>query len=107
MNYSDLDSIPYTLHRRADPATSRDAAAKVPAFRARHEAVIYGAICDAFNGATAKEISVVTGLSDVQINRRLGNMGERKLIRRLQTGVRADGTPIYYPRNGCCVWFRK
>jgi predicted transcriptional regulator len=83
------------LARRTDPQTSHDAAQLSLEFSAKHEAKIFGAICDAAAyGATAKEIARVTNLSDVQVNRRLGNMGARGLIVRNRDEH----------REGCCVW---
>jgi hypothetical protein len=82
--------------RRLDPETSHEAAEKAAGFAARHEAAIFGAIHDSGpRGATAKEIARSTRLTDVQVNRRLGNMGERGLIRR-------NGEK----RDGCMVWVR-
>jgi len=90
------------LARRTDPATSHNAAAKVPTFKAKHEAAIYAAICDCPKfGATAKEIAIATGLTDVQVNRRLADMGRRRLIER-NAHMDCSG---FWQRNGCCVWY--
>lgn len=80
--------------RRRDPETSHKAAQKAMNFAPRHEATIFGAICETGEqGATAKEISRSTGLTDVQVNRRLKAMGDRNLI--VRTGEH---------REGCCAW---
>ncbi len=80
--------------RNSDPVTSHEAAARAESFVAGHEAKILGALHEAgFIGMTAKEIADKTGLIDVQVNRRLSAMGERKVIRR--NGAR---------RGGCMVW---
>lgn len=82
--------------RRTDVETSHQAAERATRFVAGHEAKCFGAIHDAGErGATAKEIARSTGLSDVQVNRRLGNMGERGVIRR-------NGEK----RDGCMVWLK-
>lgn len=82
------------LARITDPDTSKDAAERATAFVAKHEAKIFEALYQAgFLGLTAKEIASQTGLSDVQVSRRTGNMGERGLIKR--SGEK---------RGGCCVW---
>lgn len=84
------------LARSTDPETSHEAAEKAASFAGKHEAACFGAIHDAGAfGATAKEIARATGLTDVQVNRRLGNMGERGLIRR-------NGDK----REGCAVWLK-
>lgn len=82
--------------RRGDPSTSHKAAQRALNFKAKHEAAIFAAIAEAGSqGATAKEISRATGLTDVQANRRLSAMGERGLIRR--NGME---------RNGCKAWVK-
>ncbi len=93
-----------TLARRTDVNTSHEAAAKVGSYRAKHEAAIFGAICEAGErGATAKDIAAVTGLTDVQVSRRLGSMGERGLIVRGMVEL-WHGEYEYAKREGCCVW---
>jgi len=90
-HYALLSEVPYQPRSRAtDVATSHDAAERAKTFVAAHEAKIFEAIYQAGErGATAKEIAAITGLSDVQVNRRLGNMGERGLI--VRNGQRRDG----------------
>lgn len=91
--------------RRHDPATSKKAAQKAMSFKAHHEGAIYAAICEAENGRTAKEIAIVTGLTDVQVNRRLSNMGERGLIERRAV---PGGKPGEWQERGrCAVWWKK
>lgn len=90
------------LARRADPETSKQAAREAVTFTGKHEAAIFGAIHDAGErGATAKEIARSTGLTDVQVNRRLGAMGERGLIER-----RYEGGELV-KREGCAIWWRR
>ena len=69
------------LFRSTDPSTSRDAAARVPEFRASHEAAIYAAICEAHPwGVTYREIAFYAGLEPVAVARRLVAMERRKLL---------------------------
>lgn len=96
----------HPLARKSDPATSHDAAEKSESFSAKHEARIFGAIADAGErGATAKEIASCTGLTDVQVNRRLGNMGERGVIAR-RFKIDAKHSKDFQARNGCSVWWK-
>lgn len=87
---------PAPLARKHDLETSVQAAERAATFAGKHEAACFGVIHDAGErGATAKEIARRNGLSDVQVNRRLGNMGERGVIRR-------NGQK----RDGCMVWLK-
>lgn len=102
------------LARRDDPMTSKVAAQKAVSFVASHEATIFAIICDRDRvelGCTAKEISsmLLGRLSDVQVNRRLGAMGKRSLIKRNCIGYvthcnTGKVTEIYEQRDGCAVW---
>jgi len=84
------------LARNSDPDTSKEAAERATSFAAKHEAKIFEALHQAgFLGLSAKEIASQTGLTDVQVNRRLSSMGERGLIKR--NGAK---------REGCCVWVK-
>lgn len=99
-------SFAVPLARRTDPQTSHDAAEKSESFTAKHEARIFCAIADAGErGATAKEIASCTGLTDVQVNRRLGNMGERGVIAR-RFKIDAKHSKDFQARNGCSVWWK-
>ncbi len=83
--------------RRSDPETSHAAAARAAGFAGKHEATIFRAIDDAgIRGATAKEIACLTGLTDVQVNRRLGAMGRPPGV------IQRNGEK----RGGCMVWVR-
>lgn len=95
---SQLAAMP--LSRASDPSTSREAAQRVLPVKARHEAAIYGSIVNAGQrGATMKEIAAATGLTEVQVGRRLGNMGERRLI------ARNEMAPQHFEsRSGCAIW---
>ena len=112
--------------RRDDVATSHDAAARAATFAADHETRILKAIKDAGErGATAKEIAPATGLTDVQVNRRLGAIGERGVIERRLTDPAVRVVPMalrsavksatmgtgrsteYRRRGGCCIWWAK
>ena len=90
------------LFRNSDPVTSRDAAARVPEFRAGHEAKIYHAICTALGGSTYREIAGDTGLEAVAVARRLVAMERRKLI----TRRRDMATGKYLARDGMALWYR-
>ena len=100
-----MTQLSLELSRKSDPETSHSAADRAVTFKARHEGVIFGAIYDAgARGATAKEIAAATGLTDVQVNRRLGAMGERGLIKR---AMLTHLSPFKYEqRAGCAVWFK-
>jgi len=89
------------LARRDDVPTSKRAAEKAVSFKAKHEAAIYAVIYESMPGATAKEIAAKTGLTDVQVNRRLADMGRRGLIER---NAHSDCSG-FQQRNGCCVWY--
>lgn len=95
-----------TRARRAGPETSKRAAEKATVFVASHEAKLFGAICDAgARGATYREIAASTGLEPVAVARRLGNMGERKLITRLLK-AEPKNDHDYEARQNCAVWWR-
>lgn len=97
-----MQQLALSLSRRTDPITSRVAAERAVNFRAKHESLIYGAIFEAGDhGSTAKEIAAVTGLTDVQVNRRLGAMGQRGVIER---NPHSDCSG-FEQRGGCCVWW--
>ena len=92
------------LARNSDPQTSHEAAERVPSFRAKHEAAIFGALHEAGDkGGTYKEIASFCGLEPVQVNRRLAGMCDRGLIERNELGCEYL-TPIFEKRGGCCVW---
>lgn len=105
-----MNQLALPLARRTDPQTSHAAADRVPSFKAKHEAAIYGAIFEAGErGATAKEIASVTDLTDVQVNRRLSAMGERRVIKRkviewIEVRGQMFARCVYEKRNGCAVW---
>lgn len=98
---------PNKLVRKRDPDTSKSAALKAMNFKAGQESIIYSAIClCGENGATAKEIASATQdtsqpMNDVQVNRRLSSMGERKLIER-----RYEDEHVIQ-RGGCAVWWKR
>ena len=94
-----------SMVRRSDPDTSARAAIKAVEFKGKHEAIIFGAICDAGSrGATYREIARSICMEPVAVGRRLSAMCERNLIKRFVTGYREDGKEIFYSRGGCCVW---
>ncbi len=59
------------LYSPRDPSTSREAADRVPEFRAAHDALIFAALADNPLGLTAHEVSAVTRLEPVQVSRRI------------------------------------
>ncbi len=61
------DAPLFTLYRRGDPATSRQAAATAP--RRTHERMVLEAIRQR-PGSNAYEIAAATGLNHVQVDRR-------------------------------------
>ena len=88
------------LSRTYDPPTSHTAAARAPAFKARHEAKIYSAIADAGEqGATYREVAEATGMEPVAVARRLAGMERRGLIKRSANSIGG-----YEQRGGMCVW---
>ena len=91
------------LFRSTDPSTSRDAAARVPDFRASHEAKIYDAICKAPFGINYREIAAATLMEPVAVARRLVAMERDKLI----TRKRHEVTGKYESFEGCALWYRK
>ena len=96
------------LFRSTDPSTSRDAAARVPEFRAGHESRIYAALDQilipilAPDGQTYRDIASSTGLEPVAVARRLVAMERRKLITRRRDEV----TGKYLARDGMALWYR-
>jgi predicted ArsR family transcriptional regulator len=99
------------LARRTDPQTSHAAAARAALFTGDHETRILAAVDRAgAQGATAKEIATATGLTDVQVNRRLCRMGDRGLIERRFTPEAERPTPMefdYQKRGRHAIWWRK
>jgi len=74
---------PRALARKDDPGTSKAAAEKAAGFAEKHESMILHSLHYAdFTGLTAKEIGDKTGLTDVQVSRRVAGMIERGFIRR-------------------------
>jgi len=68
------------LARRDDPDTSKEAAARVYEFKARHLALIAAAL--SAGGKTKDEIATVTRLDHIAVARRMKEGEERKLWRR-------------------------
>lgn len=79
-----------------DPATSQDAAAKAAVFAGSHAQRIQAALAD--DQLTAKEISRATGLTVVQIDRRLPELERQGLA----AVVRVGGVEL--SRKGYRVW---
>ena len=59
------------LYSPRDPDTSREAADRVPEFRAAHDALIFSALSDNPLGLTSHEVAQVTRLDAVQVARRM------------------------------------
>lgn len=92
------------LARGTDPETSHDAAAKALGFAGAHEKLIAEAIEAAGeHGACSKEVARRTGLTHVQVDRRLAGMNKRFLITRLYERD-ADDVRRLVKREGCAVW---
>jgi predicted transcriptional regulator len=81
-----LDMAPRA--RRSDPQTSHAAAARAASFASTHAGRIHVALTQ--GPATAHELSERTGLSVVQIDRRVSQMCEEGFIR----VVTEDGKPV-------------
>lgn len=92
--------------RRSDPETSHRAAEKAAHRSCSDDAICFKVICDMQEyGATAKDIDRYSCLTDVEANRRLGNMGERGLIhRKLVANPRNDRD--FEKREGCAIWWK-
>jgi predicted Rossmann fold nucleotide-binding protein DprA/Smf involved in DNA uptake len=88
----------FALARRTDPATSRDAAARVPAFRGDHERRILEALTA--GPAHRDEIAARAGMTRDEVWRRLAGLERRGTIER--TGEQRRGV------SGCrqAVWRR-
>lgn len=84
--------------RSSDPITSKEAAVNAEKFAATHAGRIAVALM-AMGSGTAHEISQVTGLSVVQVDRRLPEMQRAGLARVLE-GI--DGKPL--ARGGYRIW---
>lgn len=94
---------PQRLARRDDPQTSHRAAAAVEDFGAGHDAKILAALRTAPHGLIKDEISARTGLSDIQVARRLSSMEERRLVFRRTTQEDFE-TRVNARGRKCCVW---
>ncbi len=101
---------PERMARRHDAQTSKQAAAAAVGIAASHEDVIYQAICNAPAGLIKDEIAALTGLTDIQVARRLSALEERGKIERPAT--RDGATVVSYVSRAnargrqCCVWRR-
>ena len=92
--------------RNTDPATSHMAAKKADRFAASHSGRILGALQSNraagqhgyFYGLTASDIAFLTGLTVVQIDRRLPELQRNGLARVRQVGG------VDQIRNGMRVW---
>lgn len=87
-----IDFTAPPLARATDPATSHRAAERAATFKGKHEAAIFGWLCDHPAGGTYREIAAGTNLEPVAVARRMKGLQER-------AGVYADGE-----RSGCQVW---
>lgn len=92
------------LARGNDPETSHAAAERAKSIVGDHERLILGAITKAGDrGACSKEIARATGLTHVQVDRRMAGMKERGLIMRLYE-KEVDDVRSLVKREGCAVW---
>ena len=87
-----------TRARAADPLTSVEAAERAERFTASHAGRIYAALLD--GPATAHELAERTGLTVVQIDRRLPELARAGRV----SVVLHYGEPL--ARNGARVWER-
>lgn len=86
---SDLFDFPDTPRvRRSDPLSSHAAADKVAPFLKGQRMVIYEAVA-AHPGRTSEELEKVCTLNYAQIARRLGEMQQHNLVRRVDRGSNA------------------
>lgn len=93
-----MDEVIFPRARSTDPETSHDAAANAEKFARTHAGRIAVALM-AMGSGTADEIARITGLSVVQVDRRLPEMKSAGLARVLE-GI--DGKPL--TRAGFRVW---
>ncbi len=91
-----IDFTPERAARRSDPETSKAAARKARGFAESHAGRMLLAL-QSRGAMTAKEISVLTGLTVVQIDRRRHELVKAGLIRIQQH----HGAPVV--RDGCEV----
>lgn len=96
MNLTFDNIIPARRARRTDPETSHTAARNAERFAASHAGRILEALRQ--GAATAHELSILTGLTVVQIDRRLPELQAKKL-------AQPKGYPVgYVLRGGFRVW---
>lgn len=93
-----IDFEPRRAARSTDPVTSQHAAASAARFASSHAGRILACLVD-HGPATAHELSHRTGLSVVQIDRRLPDLEK---TRRAKVVMDTDGEPLV--RGGARVW---
>ena len=85
------------LARSTDPSTSHQSAANTPKFAGGHKAIILEALQS--GAKCAKELERCTGLTVVQIDRR---MAELKRLQEVEVVALDDGAEVI--REGCRVY---
>lgn len=82
MNISAADTLMriFNLHRKTDPQTSRDAAARVHEFSGCHKAKILETL-DKIGIGTAHEIAAASGLDMHAVNRRIKELETSGMIK--------------------------
>lgn len=97
-------AISAPVARHTDPQTSRAAAERAASFVADHRSRIEeGIVASGKRGACAREIERRTGLTVVQINRRLLEIDG--IERRLRPGASSERD--FQRRDGCSIWWAK
>jgi hypothetical protein len=82
------------LARNTDPDTSHAAAERAAAFAGSHESRIIEALRGSF-GMTGKDIAHMTGLTDVQVCRRLPFMDEVAVVTEHGEPLKCDGSRVW------------
>lgn len=98
---------PERLFRKKDPLTSETAASNADNFKSSHEGKIFGVFAGLKGiGCTALVISELTGLTLVQVDRRMASMERHDLVER-RLNSPAKNVRDYQSIGGYCIWWAK
>ena len=97
------DIYGYPIARRTDPATSHEAAARHGGSgrSTTHAEIVLTYLRQHRDGATGHEIAAATGLDQVEVVRRLGDLQRAGRVRKQP----ADRLCRVKPQSRQCVWF--
>lgn len=105
-----LFTAPAHLARRRDPVTSHHAAQRVEDFSASHDGQILTALRAAGrDGLIKDELAARTGLTDIQVARRLSSLEERLRVYRVKIAIEGTSEFKFATRTNvrgreCCIW---